>query len=164
MVVEAAEEPSDFHFLYELNQPIRNKIETIAKEIYGAAEVVYEPEAAQQIRSYERNGFGNLPIWGDPVLLVFVGSVGVSTGLLYPVVPVKAQNSYARFFVGVLLAVGSFFILAGVEKAIGSLAIDSFVIVLSVLWVVSKIRLSRWEHNGICARCSYSFCSAKSRF
>ena len=50
MVVEAAEEPTDFHFLYELDQPIKAKIETIAKEIYGAAEVIYEALAARQIR------------------------------------------------------------------------------------------------------------------
>ncbi|HXF61131.1 MAG TPA: formate--tetrahydrofolate ligase [Caldilineaceae bacterium] len=62
MVVEAAEEPTDFRFLYDLNQPIKTKIETIAREIYGAGEVVYEPLADGQIRQYERNGFGNLPI------------------------------------------------------------------------------------------------------
>lgn len=62
LVVEAAEEPTDFNFLYELDQPIKQKIETIAREIYGAGEVVYERMAERQIRSYERNGFGNLPI------------------------------------------------------------------------------------------------------
>ena len=108
--------------------------------------------------------FVNLPIWGDPLLLVFVGIFGVASGLLYPSVPVKAQNSYPRFFVGALLAVGSFFILVGVEKAISSLAIDFFVIVLSALWVVLKIHLSRREHRRICARCSFSLCNAKSRF
>jgi formate--tetrahydrofolate ligase len=61
-VVEAAEEPTEFNFLYELDLPITTKIETIAKEIYGASEVVYEPAAERQIRDYERNGFGNLPI------------------------------------------------------------------------------------------------------
>ncbi len=62
IVVEAANEPSDFHFLYELEQPIKTKIETIAREIYGAGEVIYEAKAESQIRHYERSGFGNLPI------------------------------------------------------------------------------------------------------
>jgi formate--tetrahydrofolate ligase len=61
-VVEAAEEPTNFKFLYGLNQPIKAKIETIAREIYGAGEVVYEAEADAQIHQYEKNGFGNLPI------------------------------------------------------------------------------------------------------
>lgn len=62
MVVQAAETPSQFRFLYELEQPIKAKIETIAKKIYGAAEVSYEPLAERQIAMYERAGLGNLPI------------------------------------------------------------------------------------------------------
>lgn len=61
-VAAACEQPSNFSFLYPLEQPIKTKIETIAKELYGAAAVTYEPLAEQQIKSYEANGFGNLPI------------------------------------------------------------------------------------------------------
>lgn len=62
MVVQACDTPSTFQFLYDLNQPIKAKIETICKEIYGAGNIVYEPLAERQIRDYEANGFGNLPI------------------------------------------------------------------------------------------------------
>ncbi len=62
MVVAAAEEPSEFQFLYDLDQPIKTKIETIATKIYGAAGVSYEPLAEKQIKDYEANGFGKLPI------------------------------------------------------------------------------------------------------
>lgn len=62
MVVSAASTPNEFRFLYHLDQPIKAKIEAIAKEIYGAAGVAYEPLAERQIRDYEANGFGNLPI------------------------------------------------------------------------------------------------------
>ena len=62
VVAEAAEEPTEFKFLYELNQPVKAKIETIAREIYGASEVAYESAAESQIRQIERSGFGNLPI------------------------------------------------------------------------------------------------------
>jgi methylenetetrahydrofolate dehydrogenase (NADP+)/methenyltetrahydrofolate cyclohydrolase/formyltetrahydrofolate synthetase/formate--tetrahydrofolate ligase len=61
-VADACEQPSLFRFLYDLNQSIKQKIETIATEIYGADGVEYSPEAENQIRNYERNGFGNLPI------------------------------------------------------------------------------------------------------
>src|SRR5690606_17590453 len=61
-VVAACEKPSNFEFLYPLDLPIKTKIETIAKEIYSAGEVVYESQAEKQIKSYEDNGFGNLPI------------------------------------------------------------------------------------------------------
>jgi formate--tetrahydrofolate ligase len=62
VVVEAAEEPTEFRFLYDVNQPIKSKIETIAREIYGAGDVVFEAKADGQIKQYEKSGFGNLPI------------------------------------------------------------------------------------------------------
>ena len=61
-VIDACEEGNDFHFLYDVNQPIKAKIEAIAREIYGAGSVVYEAKAEGQIKTYEKNGFGNLPI------------------------------------------------------------------------------------------------------
>ena len=61
-VVDACEKPSDFKFLYDLDLPIKDKIEIICKEIYNADGVTYEPLAEKQIKSYEANGFGNLPM------------------------------------------------------------------------------------------------------
>jgi formyltetrahydrofolate synthetase len=61
-VVDACEEPSDFEFLYPLDWSIKEKIEHIAKEIYSAADVTYTEKAESQIASYEKSGFGNLPI------------------------------------------------------------------------------------------------------
>jgi formate--tetrahydrofolate ligase len=94
MVVSAAETPSEFRFLYDLDQPIKSKIETIATKIYGAGEVVYEPLAEQQIRDYEANGFGNLPICmakthlslsHDPALK------GAPKGFTFPIREVRAS-------------------------------------------------------------------------
>ncbi len=62
MVVSAAEKPNEFKFLYDLDQPIKSKIETIATKIYGADGVAYEALAERQIKDYEANGFGKLPI------------------------------------------------------------------------------------------------------
>ncbi len=94
MVIEAAEEPNDFKFLYELDQPIKAKIETIATKIYGADGVRFEPFAEQQIEAYEANGFGDLPICmakthlslsHDPTLK------GAPTGFTLPVREVRAS-------------------------------------------------------------------------
>ncbi|MCA9884056.1 MAG: formate--tetrahydrofolate ligase [Anaerolineae bacterium] len=62
LVVDACDDPSEFHFLYDLDQPLTEKIETIAREVYGAADVSYESLAASQLKRYEKSGFGNLPI------------------------------------------------------------------------------------------------------
>jgi formyltetrahydrofolate synthetase len=62
MVVDACEQPNDFKYLYDVNQPIKNKIEIIAKEIYRADGVEYSSAAEKQIASFEKDGFGNMPI------------------------------------------------------------------------------------------------------
>jgi formyltetrahydrofolate synthetase len=61
-VVRAAEQPSNFRFLYPLEWPIKDKIETIAREIYRADGVDYTPEAEAKIEQFTRLGFANLPI------------------------------------------------------------------------------------------------------
>ena len=62
MVVAAADAPSEFKFLYDVELPIKDKIERIATEIYGADGVTYEKSAEREIRKFEKNGFGNLPV------------------------------------------------------------------------------------------------------
>ena len=52
-VVEACEEPSDFKFLYELDTPLRKRIELIAQEVYGADGVDYTPDALEKIKKME---------------------------------------------------------------------------------------------------------------
>ena len=61
-VVEACEKPSDFHQLYPLDISTKEKIETIAKEIYGANGVVFTAKAEKDIREIEQLGGGNLPV------------------------------------------------------------------------------------------------------
>ena len=53
---------SHFHTLYEDELSLKEKIEKIATEIYGAKGVVYEPAASKQLAKIEDMGFGNLPI------------------------------------------------------------------------------------------------------
>jgi len=62
-VIDVTEnEPTNFHFLYPLDAPIKEKIETIATKVYGADGVDYLPLAERQIRRYTRLGYDKLPI------------------------------------------------------------------------------------------------------
>jgi formate--tetrahydrofolate ligase len=61
-VVEAADEPSQFRFLYPAGAPLRDKISTIATQVYGADGVDYLPAAAKRLDLFEANGFGDLPV------------------------------------------------------------------------------------------------------
>ena len=53
---------SDFHTLYNDELSLKDKIRTIAQEIYGAHDVVYEPAAEKQLAKIESMGFGCFPI------------------------------------------------------------------------------------------------------
>ncbi len=61
-VVEATAEPGQFQMLYDDEATLRQKIETVATEVYGADGVDYLPSAASQLDRYEQAGFGGLPV------------------------------------------------------------------------------------------------------
>ena len=56
------EKKSDFKFLYENKIPLIKKIETIAKEIYRADKIILDPKVKNQLESFEKTGYGDLPI------------------------------------------------------------------------------------------------------
>jgi formyltetrahydrofolate synthetase len=93
-VVAAANKPKDFKFLYPDTASIKEKIETIAREIYGAAGVEYLPEAEKKIKQFTALGFDKMPVCmakthlslsHDPKLL------GAPTGWRLPIRDVRAS-------------------------------------------------------------------------
>lgn len=93
-VVAAAEQPSDFKFLYPLERSIKEKIETIAREVYGADGVDYSPEAEERIAEYTRLGFDKLPICMAKTHLSLSHDAalkGVPKGFRIPVRDVRAS-------------------------------------------------------------------------
>ncbi len=94
-VVSACEQPNDFHLLYEDSASIKDKIETVAKRVYGASEVVYYLEAEKKIEQFSEQGLGGLPVCmaktplslsSDPLLL------GAPSGFQLPVRDVRAYT------------------------------------------------------------------------
>lgn len=61
-VVDACEQPNSFHHLYEDDAPIEDKIEAVAKKVYGARDVYYYPEAEQKIAQFTRDGLASYPV------------------------------------------------------------------------------------------------------
>ncbi len=93
-VVAACEKSSQFKFLYPLERTIKEKIETIVREMYGGAGVEYSEEAEKKIAHYTRVGFDKLPICmakthlslsHDPNLK------GAPTGFTVPVRDIRAS-------------------------------------------------------------------------
>jgi formate--tetrahydrofolate ligase len=93
-VAEAANEPTDFRFLYDSEASLRDKIQTVATRVYGADGVEYSAQASKQLDTYEKAGFGTLPVCiakthlsisSDPSLK------GAPTGWTLPVREVRAS-------------------------------------------------------------------------
>ena len=61
-IIRLCDEPSDFHYSYELEGTIEDKLNQIATKIYGARGVVMTADAAKQAKQLESMGFGNCPI------------------------------------------------------------------------------------------------------
>ena len=61
-VVETCEVPSNFHFMYEDHMSFKEKVETIAKEIYRAGSVEFQGTSLKKLKEFEEKGYGNLPI------------------------------------------------------------------------------------------------------
>ena len=93
-VEKACNEKSNFKFLYDVKEPIEKKIETIAKEIYGADGIEISPDAQKAIDRYKKQGFNDLPICMAKTHLSFSSNPalkGAPTGFMIPIRDVRAS-------------------------------------------------------------------------
>ncbi|XP_051501497.1 monofunctional C1-tetrahydrofolate synthase, mitochondrial-like [Myxocyprinus asiaticus] len=93
-VKEVASQESRFRFLYSLQDPIVEKIRTIAQKIYGADDIALSPEAQAKIDYYNQQGFGALPICMAKTHLSLSHmpeKKGVPTGFILPIRDVRAS-------------------------------------------------------------------------
>jgi formate--tetrahydrofolate ligase len=123
MVVTACDQPNDFKFLYPVDWPIKKKIEKIATEIYRADGVEYSPEAEKQIKTFEDNGFGGLPICMAKTHLSFTADPklkGAPTGFTLPIREVRA--SVGAGFIYPLC--GQMSTMPGLPKTPAAMAVD----------------------------------------
>jgi len=90
-------------------------------------------------------GQGSLP-------LVCVGILGIVFGLLqFPLF--KNRPNFLRFSFNVFFVLGAFFILIGVDALLHSVTADLILVLLIVFWLLTRIFLSRWDHERICRSC-----------
>ena len=114
---------ANYHPLYELDLPLADKIRTIAKEIYRAADVEFDSAALKKLKAFEDAGYGKLPVCiaktqnsisHDPKL------IGAPSGYTFPVRDVQL---YAGAGFVVALA-GDIMTMPGLPKAPAALDID----------------------------------------
>lgn len=93
-VIDVCKEPNDFKLLYADELSIKDKIASIATEIYHAADVSYSEEAEKQIELYTKNGFANLPICMAKTQYSFsddASAKGAPSGFTLPIREVRAS-------------------------------------------------------------------------
>jgi formyltetrahydrofolate synthetase len=61
-IVDAAEQPDDFDFVYPLDAPIAEKIEAVCTRVYGADRVAFLPAAEEKLRTFTEQGYDKLPV------------------------------------------------------------------------------------------------------
>ena len=106
-VVDLCEEKSEFNFLYTDDIPLFKKIETIAKELYGASEVVADTKIREQLRNFEKNGYSEFPICVAKTQFSFTTDPslkGAPSGHVLPIREVRLSSG-AEFIVVVCGAI-----------------------------------------------------------
>ncbi|KAL7267030.1 tetrahydrofolate synthase [Rhizina undulata] len=100
-VISSSAKPKDFKLLYEAEKTIEEKMEIIAREMYGADGIELSELAKSQIETYTKQGFGNLPICiaktqyslsHDPALK------GAPTGFIVPIRDVRLSTGAGYFY------------------------------------------------------------------
>jgi formate--tetrahydrofolate ligase len=87
-VIRAADQPSEMKLFYPDEMPIKEKIETLARKVYGADGVEFAPEANRKVKLYTDLGYGNLPICMAKTHLSLSHEPswkGVPTGYKFPI-------------------------------------------------------------------------------
>ena len=92
---------------------------------------------------------------GFPAALI--GLLGLTSGLIQ-----FKLRSWARSAANLLFVLGSSLMLIGVDQLVGSVLIDTYIIGLIILWILTRIMISQWDHQRICLSCGFS-CAAETK-
>jgi formyltetrahydrofolate synthetase len=93
-VVDAAEKPNAFEPMYELDAPIVDKIESIAKRVYGADGIFLLPAAENDVKRFTEQGLDNVPICMAKTHLSLSHDPALTNAPTGFTVPVRAVRAY----------------------------------------------------------------------
>ncbi len=89
--------------------------------------------------------------------IVYVGVLGVGFGLFQ-----FKSRSFVRSLLNIFFVFGTFLIVIGVDNLVHSVMVDLFLIALTLFWLFTRISLSQWDHQRICASCEVATCASAS--
>ena len=91
-------------------------------------------------------------------IIVFLGISGVTFGLL----EFRFQN-FVRLLSNAIFVLGALLVLIGIDKLIQSLFFDLFIVGLIAFWLITRISISKLNHEIICSSCDIKNCEIKKR-
>lgn len=104
--------------------------------------------------------YGSLEVkYGILILIIGLGCVFIS---LLQMFILKIQHNLLKFFTNLILVIGSLFILIATVTINNNLFIEFYFLILIILWILARIRISHQDHRAICSNCKkQSFCPLK---
>jgi len=88
---------------------------------------------------------------------IVVGQLGLGSGLIQ-----FKFAGWTRFAANLLFVLGGSFMLTGVDQLAGSVFVDIYVMGLIVLWILTRVMISQWDHHRICISCGF-FCGTERK-
>jgi hypothetical protein len=82
---------------------------------------------------------------------VLVGQLGFALGLLQ-----FKFKGWTRFGANLMFVVGNCLMLIGVDELVHSVFVDVYMIGLVLLWILTRVMISQWDHYSICLACGFS--------
>jgi hypothetical protein len=88
---------------------------------------------------------------------IAVGQLGLGSGLIQ-----FEFGSWTRSAANLMFVLGGSFMLIGVDQLVGSVFVDIYVTGLIVLWILTRVMISQWDHHRICISCGF-FCGTERK-
>jgi hypothetical protein len=88
---------------------------------------------------------------------IVVGQLGLGSGLIQ-----FEFGSWTRSAANLMFVLGGSFMLIGVDQLVGSVFVDIYVTGLIVLWILTRVMISQWDHHRICISCGF-FCGTERK-
>jgi hypothetical protein len=82
---------------------------------------------------------------------ILMGQLGLASGLIQ-----FKLRSWTRSAANLLFVLGGSLLLVGVDQLFRSVFIDIYAVGLVLLWILTRVMVSQWDHRGICLRCGLS--------
>jgi hypothetical protein len=101
---------------------------------------------------------------GVPVIaaefVFWIGFLGVTTGIVqHKIYRILVNTSgFFRFLLNIFFVNGAFLLLITADQLAGSFVVDSFILLIILFWIYTRIVMSRTEHQRICSQCKTELC------